>query len=164
MGFLKMDRCVIWKDYIEYVDIMIDLINFKVYCNKEHYTKNIDYIYGIPRGGLIPATILSYKFNIPLFQFSNTDKNRSNKTICLVDDILDSGKTLRNIITKLYELDFKQIDVFTIFAKPRGIKNLSELTTRFYFVNQVPDEEWVCFPYEMNPLTNDSLSTVTKPM
>jgi uncharacterized protein len=43
-------------------------------------------IYGIPRGGLVPAVMLSHKTGIPL-----TDK--ITKDTLLVDEICDSGKT-----------------------------------------------------------------------
>jgi len=69
-----------------------------------------DYIIGIARGGLIPATVLAYKFKKPilLIEWSNRDsgiKNISsevyqiiqNNRILLVDDILDSGLTIKQL-------------------------------------------------------------------
>jgi len=47
----------------------------------------IDSIYGIPRGGLIPAVILSHKLSLPLV-------STPNENTLVVDDISDSGLTL----------------------------------------------------------------------
>lgn len=74
-----------------------------------------DYICGIVRGGLIPATALSYKLKIPMItiNFSTRDADKqdisdetfslfkSGKKILLVDDIIDSGLTLEKIHNKL---------------------------------------------------------------
>jgi hypoxanthine phosphoribosyltransferase len=46
----------------------------------------IDSIMGLPRGGLIPAVMLSHKLNLPLV-FEPTEKT------LIVDDICDSGET-----------------------------------------------------------------------
>lgn len=74
-----------------------------------------DYICGVVRGGLIPATALSYKLKIPMvtINFSTRDSDKedissevlnlfkSGKKILLVDDIIDSGLTLEKIHNKI---------------------------------------------------------------
>jgi len=71
-----------------------------------------NYIVGINRGGLIPATVLSYKLGIPLKVI--TVQTYDDKVIevnvprhyvvtynCLVvDDIIDSGRTLNVLLDK----------------------------------------------------------------
>ena len=44
-------------------------------------------VYGPPRGGLIFATLLSYKMDIPLLL-------NASKGCVIIDDIADSGRTL----------------------------------------------------------------------
>lgn len=73
---------------------------------------NPDMIVGVVRGGLIPATLISYKLDIPVcsLQWNCRDLNqtrdydqlkeimlKSKTGIIIVDDILDSGTTLREI-------------------------------------------------------------------
>ncbi len=53
---------------------------------------HIDSIIGIPRGGLIPAVMLSHRLNKPLYLFPNKKQTGS---VMLVDDIVDSGHTLK---------------------------------------------------------------------
>ena len=55
----------------------------------------IENIYGIPRGGLVLATYLSYRLDIPLKQLVTNDKT------LIVDDIVDTGKTLNYINAKI---------------------------------------------------------------
>ena len=50
--------------------------------------KNVDSIYGIPRGGLIPAVILSHKLGLPY-------SDKLTLTSLIVDDISDTGETLK---------------------------------------------------------------------
>lgn len=58
--------------------------------------QNPEYIYGVPRGGLIPATILSHIMGIPLL----TDEDEAKEAmhygaqVLVVDDINDTGKTM----------------------------------------------------------------------
>jgi hypothetical protein len=67
-----------WND----IEIMIDRIIPKIDVTK------YDGIYGLPRGGLIPAVIISHKTKIP---YTN---NITSKTL-VIDDIIDSGNTLK---------------------------------------------------------------------
>lgn len=49
-------------------------------------------IYGVPRGGLVPATILSHRLNVPLV----IDQRSISKNTVIVDEIIDSGETAKN--------------------------------------------------------------------
>ena len=77
---------VVEKRYLTWdqVDGLVDELATQV---KSEFT-NIDSIYGIPRGGLIPAVMLSHKLGIPY-----SDKITLKSLI--VDDICDSGVTLK---------------------------------------------------------------------
>lgn len=54
------------------------------------------YIHGIPRGGLIPAVMLSHKLRIPLIMDTNILHIIEEPTI-IVEDIVDTGETLRRL-------------------------------------------------------------------
>jgi hypoxanthine phosphoribosyltransferase len=49
----------------------------------------VDSVYGIPRGGLVPATLISHRMKLPYV-------NVIGKHTLVVDDICDSGVTLSN--------------------------------------------------------------------
>jgi uncharacterized protein len=73
----------------------------------------IDYIVGITRGGLLPAVLLSHRLDVPMRTVSwstfHKDQMREHaydiaedisegKRILLVDDILDSGRTMAELL------------------------------------------------------------------
>lgn len=73
----------------------------------------VDYIVGITRGGLLPAVLLSHRLDVPMRTVSwstfHKDQMREHaydiaedisegKRILLVDDILDSGRTMAELL------------------------------------------------------------------
>lgn len=74
--------------------------------------RHYDYIIGIVRGGLIPATSISYRLNIPLVtvtvqtrdlsvcDIGNTARLTNVYSCLVVDDIVDSGETLKILLDK----------------------------------------------------------------
>ena len=93
------------NDFLEDVDkIAHDVINSGI---------EIDYIVGITRGGLLPAVLLSHRLDVPMRTVSwstfHKDQMREHaydiaddisegKKILLVDDILDSGRTMAELL------------------------------------------------------------------
>ena len=68
----------------------LSYINFVKACKKianEIKKYNITSIFGIPRGGLVPAVYLSHLTGLPLVKIAD-------KRSLIVDDIADSGCTL----------------------------------------------------------------------
>jgi len=95
------------------------------------------HIYGIPRGGLVPAVMLSHRLGLP---FEKSFMAIRNVPILLVDDINDTGETIVNHYTVL-EPRCKQIVPVTLYKKPQSeIKSL--------FGGTVADDVWVEFPWE----------------
>ena len=72
---------------------LIDELTDKIATEVSRNYKEIKFIYGIPRGGLIPAVILSHKLGIKLINevFSHT---------LVVDDIVDTGETMKIRLTE----------------------------------------------------------------
>jgi hypoxanthine phosphoribosyltransferase len=84
-----------------------------------------DCIVGIGRGGLIPAVMISHKLHIPFV-------SRINKDTLVVDDICDTGETLKNTIG-MYTA--------TLHYKPTAI-----FTPDFY--SKEVGTEWIVYPWE----------------
>ena len=98
-----MKKCSITWDTI---DNLITIIAREIISE----SPNIYNIYGIPRGGLIPAVLLSHKLGIPVTQ---EVKNYS----LIVDDISDSGNTLKKVIDKCNNpiYNYKEVYTATLF-------------------------------------------------
>jgi len=50
---------------------------------------NINSVYGIPTGGLVPAVYVGHLLNVPV-----VEENYIGKETLIIDDICDTGKTL----------------------------------------------------------------------
>jgi hypothetical protein len=105
---------------------------------------NFDYICGVPRGGLVPAVILSHVLDIPIIPIKDI---HYGFTVLLIDDIADSGKTLETYSCLSY------IKTAVVYYKPR-----SKIVPDFYGCSIV-DHCWVKFPYESD--TTDGISKST---
>ena len=103
---------------------------------------NISIIFGFPRGGLIPAVMLSNYSNIPLAtHFSEIAHLRHDK-ILLIDDISDSGKTMLGI------RDIEKYKTVTLY-----IKNQTKFVPNIY-CHKCDNNIWLNFPWEKrNSLT-----------
>jgi hypoxanthine phosphoribosyltransferase len=71
----------------------------KVVEKIDNLEKKPFYIYGVPRGGLIPATWISHKTGIKYQQINSAQisKMADLSHILIIDDICDSGKTVKEI-------------------------------------------------------------------
>ena len=106
----------------------IDMVNIVL---KE---KEIQYVTGIPRGGLIPAIIISHKFNIPFIDFKDALK-QNDPNILLVDDIADSGVTVEKYrVTNL--------TIGTLILRHNCPHKPD------YWGKIMPNDSWVVYPWE----------------
>ena len=119
-----------------------------------------DLIIGIGRGGLLPATLLSYKMSIPLGVISiqtyndkrGTDTLKINTNVCttlpiesiksvlIVDDIADSGETLGIARAEMMK-KFPNVQTATIHYKKKSIIKPD------YFYKEVPNNTWIEYPW-----------------
>ena len=87
------------------------------------------YIFGQPRGGLVPAVALSHALNIPI-------RPLMDRSGCLwVDDIADSGKTLGQTLLSVATLHCCLVQRYTC---PYPIIHASKEHS----------DEWIVFPWE----------------
>jgi hypoxanthine phosphoribosyltransferase len=89
---------------------------------------------GLPRGGLIPAVLLSHRLSIPFVAQSNIFNIPGN--ILIVDDICDSGKTLK-------KFKFEE----NVYTATLHWKQSSEYQPN-YFWEIAYENEWIVYPWE----------------
>ena len=112
------------KDSISWDNIESLICKLCAQIRASEYTS----IYGIRRGGLIPAVLLSHKLNLPLIDFV------SDNRVLIVDDIADSGRTL---------LQYKDSnDIAVLFCR-----NTSSFVPR-YIGKTITHSDWLIFPWE----------------
>ncbi len=118
-----------------------------------------DFIVGVKRGGLIPASVLSHYMNLPLLVTSCQVKNGKNvvdlvelnkdlkgKRLLVVDDICDEGKTLEKLSEEMSKLGLTDFKACTIFYNTR-----QNFVVEFWAkkIDRVRDSSWVVFPWEV---------------
>ena len=110
-----MDK-VSWFDVEEYVRSL-----------ENHLPEHISGVYGIPRGGNILATLISYYYDVPLLQ-------APAKNCIVVDDIADTGETLLHYKVKGYFIT-------TMFYHQQ-----SKVVPNYWFKEKT--DKWVVYPWE----------------
>lgn len=129
-----------------------------------NYVKEIDfepdYIVGIVRGGAIPAIYLSHYLNVPVklihISFRDSETNdfselysitamaEQGKKILMIEDIVDSGKTMEEIKKRVSDTG-KNILYTALWYNP------SQSTTINFWCNVIDrsiDDSWIIFPWE----------------
>lgn len=108
---------VTWEEVYKYISAL-----------EEHLPSTVSGVYGIPRGGNVLATMISYYYGFPLLQAPCKD-------CIVVDDISDTGETLLHykakgyfITTMFYHKQSKVVPDFWLFEKT---------------------DEWIVYPWEM---------------
>ena len=116
-----------WK----WVDEQINTIGDKL----EGY--DLEFVAGIPRGGLIPAVMMSHAFGIKYISYSSAKllpKDLRDKTL-VVDDISDTGITMK----EAEDLDF----LTAALSLRSGTK-----TVPMFVGEQINGSDWLVFPWE----------------
>lgn len=127
-----------WEEFNHFVEILGE--------NIQRSQKKYDCIMGIPRGGMVPAVMLSHILSIPLRPTSaivEYDFTKDHRAL-LVDDIADTGGTLKRFP--------KYIDTATVVCRI----TLKERPN--YFATEAEANQWIMFPYEI--ATEDRISKI----
>lgn len=121
--------------------------------------KRYDYVVGIVRGGAIPAICLSHHLKVPTKMVSwstyHNDQMKESawdiaedidngKRVLVVDDILDSGRTIKELLED-WGVKRDQFDLAVL------IWNISQdVNPDFYgrTINRESNKEWVTFWWE----------------
>ncbi|WP_300755451.1 phosphoribosyltransferase [uncultured Brachyspira sp.] len=119
-----------WTD----IDEAIDILAKQIEDSKIHY----EVIYGLARGGLVPAVMLSHRLKIPMVL--NMEEvwrlKVKNKAALIVDDISDTGETLKYF-------DDQKFDIATLFVR----EHTSKIKPRYNYKN-INHDNWLLFPWE----------------
>lgn len=117
-----------WK----WVDQQIDSIGEQL-----EGTELPQFITGVPRGGLVPAVLMSHKFGIPYIglEAAKTLPGDLKKRILVLDDIADSGNTLA------------QIERHNFKTATLARRSSSSFTPNF-IGTEIRDDHWLVFPWE----------------
>ena len=98
--------------------------------NIKNTNKDFKGVYGIPRGGLILAVMLSHKLDLPLIM----SKDELDENSIIIDDIADTGKTL---------LDFVEYESYVVTIH----EHEQSLIKPDYSVIDKGDK-WIVYPWE----------------
>ena len=153
---------------MEKINVSFDEINFYARTIADRLKEEgITHVVGLARGGLIPATIMSYVLDVPLLSYAISSYENTTKTdkfkvhqfvhfndlkslkeadphVLVVDDICDTGGTLIKAVNTLMEHEVKDvICVIThgIFSGPalNRINNCTHIS-RIIVSNSLPQE------------------------
>lgn len=123
-----------------------------------------DMVVGIARGGLVPATILSYCLDVPVcsLQWQHRDLEQKKDTnqleeimiasktgIVIVDDILDSGKTLKGIHETVATLlnEYPTVSIPIVYAVCVKRSEQASPVPNLIFGTELENFDWVYFPW-----------------
>lgn len=121
--------------------------------------KFYEYVVGIVRGGAIPAVCLSHRLGIPMRTVSwstfHNDQMReyaldiaediaSGKNILLVDDILDSGRTMKELM-KDWDCERDNVGIAVLVYNTE-----QQIKPDFYgrTIDRNVDKDWITFWWE----------------
>lgn len=120
-----MKKYITWND----VDKFVETISTK-------YKNKINGVYGLPRGGLTLAVMISYVMGIPMLA-------SPCKGCLIVDDICDSGESLLHYVNNSSNPDeAHQYEIVTMVYK----KNKLNVVPDYYEIEKLDD--WIVFPWE----------------
>lgn len=146
MKYTDKEILLSWKDIDTLIKNVCKKIKFKL---KKNYLENYEII-AITNGGIIPATIISYKIGIKsinLFPVINKKiiYNKipffdTTKVYLLIDEIYDTGKTFHK--TSTYLTFVNHLDIFLL-------KRYNKSNSSSHIYGKILDDSrWVIFPWE----------------
>ena len=147
MKYTAKEIILSWSDVGEYITKISIEVQAKIISNS---LKDYEVI-AIGNGGIIPATMLSYKLNIkPINIFPLIDKQiishkvptlDPKKKYLLIDEIHDTGKTIDLVESCLMEMNYLKI----FLLKRYKTDSIRDKDVCGKILN---DSRWVVFPWE----------------
>lgn len=121
------------KSYVDWKDVE----HFVNEVAHEYRDREFDGVFGLPRGGLVFAVMLSHRLNLPILMAP------TNKSL-IVDDICDSGESLIHYIKNSSSEDDvnERPTVCTMYYKPNRLRVVPD----YYMFTK--SDSWIVFPWE----------------
>lgn len=159
-----------WSD-VEYA--IGNFVNEHYEQTGEHWDPDETIVIGLTRGGLTPAVMLSHITGCAMHALDyssnrgNGDQKRPNdafpvdlirrySTILIVDEIVDTGHTLKDLTEEIEELAKRYahdhfVDIFTVAVVYKDIpEGVFEPTYHHIRIDADAAHLWVQFPWELN--------------
>ncbi len=145
-----MKEFLTWEEFEAGVDILVEKIKAWDYSP--------DFIYGIPRGGLILATMLSHRLGIPLstklddYGDSGANYHAQPASYIICDDIVDKGHTLMKVLRG------------THYPYGVGIRAVSLHYCDHSYIKPTEyawkkdDDKWIVYPWETEESEKDEIA------
>ena len=119
---------ITWEGYDSYIDSITNWVRRSDF--------NLGAVYGLPRGGLPIAVSLSHRLHLPLLMDYYDRKIVTDKKILVVDDIADTGHTLK-------DFENKHNIICTFHYHEQSIIEPD------YWIHK-KDDDWIVYPWELN--------------
>ena len=117
-----------WEGYVSYIASITNWVKTR--------DLNLGAVYGLPRGGLPIAVSLSHRLHLPLLMDYYDRKIVTDKKILVVDDIADTGHTLK-------DFENKHNIICTFHYHEQSIIEPD------YWIHK-KDDDWIVYPWELN--------------
>lgn len=118
-------KVISWADIEIYINSVIE----------KYKNSGVTGVYGIPRGGLILAVMISHALNIPML-------SAPTKDCLIVDDICDTGESLIHYDRNSSSMDKPKYHITTLMYRKGAM-----VTPELYWGTK--DNEWIVFPWEV---------------
>lgn len=92
-------------------------------------------VYGVPRGGVILAVIISHRLGIPYI--TNLDVGRGGDGLLIVDDIADTGHTIKRLMSVYDTATYATLDY-----------NTESVVEPDFWINIKKGSDWIVYPWE----------------
>jgi hypoxanthine phosphoribosyltransferase len=137
-------------DYKMWGDIMDGLVAQLNRLKKMSGVYDFTHVYAPPRGGFPIAVHLSHHLNLQMIEVIDLnyppDYFEAKDNLLVIDDIVDTGKTFKDIKEMLdhiiEETPTFQYKLAAVHYKPRAI-----IKPEIY-LQEVPNETWIVYPWE----------------
>ena len=113
-----------WNDVEQYIEKL----------QIKYEDQNISGVYGVPRGGLVLAVIISHRLQIPLL-------TAPTKDCLIVDDICDSGESLLHYVKNSSAVNKPLYHISTMIYKENNL-----VIPEYYW--GLKEDKWIVFPWE----------------
>ena len=135
-----MKEFISWDDVTLAVDELVERI--------KKWEVQPTVVYGIPRGGLALAVMLSHRLDITL---STEIVDVHTKVTLIVDDIVDSGQSLLDVINKTSGGYNNRMFAVSLHYSPNSFIKPTE------YIWEKDNDNWIVYPWETEESEKDEI-------